>query len=132
MWENREAGQRQLKWYTPHGPSHFAAVETLLSHLLRANRFEEFSEYERFLLVASAWLHDIGMLRGVLPEDDDRMPGDERIRDQHHIRSEKYLQRRYRDVGVKEQEVTALSLLARFHRRHQSPGRSRAATSSLW
>lgn len=107
---------RQLKWFTPHGEMHCRAVETMLHRLIPGKRHKKLSEDEKFFLLASAWLHDIGMLRGLLKEDEKGL-SDSQIRDDHHIRSEKYLARDYHAVGVKEPEREAFGLLARFHRR---------------
>lgn len=48
--------------YTPHDVAHCQKVEELLYELIPADRMKDLlSEEERFLLIASAWLHDIGM-----------------------------------------------------------------------
>lgn len=116
--EFHEAKQKisQPKWFTPHGDSHCEAVERLLHQLLPENLYLKITENERFFLLASAWLHDIGMLKGIFGEDDETAR-DEKIRDEHHLRSEKFLINNYPDVGIKESEKEAFGILARFHRR---------------
>jgi HD superfamily phosphohydrolase YqeK len=44
-------------------PDHCRAVENLIFKLIP--HFEKLKEEERFCLLASAWLHDIGMLPSV-------------------------------------------------------------------
>ena len=105
----------QLKWYTPHGVDHCEAVEKILHRLVPEEKHEELTEDEKFFLLASAWLHDIGMLRGVISGDENR--SDDEIRENHHIRSEQYILNNYHQIGVLETEATAFSLLARYHRR---------------
>ena len=105
----------QLKWFTPHGVAHCNAVEDIIHQLIPVERHRKLSESEKFFLLASAWLHDIGMLRGTFI--DDKGHSDDEIRDNHHSRSEKYIINNYRQVGVDESEATAFGYLARFHRR---------------
>lgn len=57
-----------IAFYTPHGPEHFKAVEDNLHKLIPDEASESLDEKERFFLLASAWLHDIGMFRSVARE----------------------------------------------------------------
>jgi len=104
-----------LKHFTPHGEEHCRAVEDNIHRLIPGLKHKELSEAEKFFLLSSSWLHDIGMLREIY--HDDIETNEERIRDLHHVRSEKYIVDRYRDVGVYETEAHAFGLLARYHRR---------------
>lgn len=115
LYEVHEESSPQSPHYTPHGAAHCRAVEDLLHHLIPGSKHEELSEDEKFFLLASAWLHDLGMICGILPGDDDRDA--EQIREEHHVRSEKYLASSYSEVGVKEYEKSALGLLSLYHRR---------------
>ncbi len=105
----------QVKWFTPHGAIHYQAVEDLLHQLIPGNLHKGFTEDEKFFLLGSAWLHDVGMLRGIMGEEDNVT--DDQIREKHHARSEEYIVRNYDEVGVEEPEKEAFGLLARFHRR---------------
>lgn len=106
----------QVKWFTPHGDTHCKAVEDLLHQLIPENRHECLTEDEKFFLLGSAWLHDIGMTRGIMGEEKETIT-DEQIRDGHHLRSAQFIISNYRAVGVEESEKEAFGLLARFHRR---------------
>jgi len=64
MW--KRPYEKPLAYYTTHGPSHSYAVENLIYKLIPG--FINLREEERFYLLASAWLHDIGMLRSVANE----------------------------------------------------------------
>jgi translation initiation factor 2B subunit (eIF-2B alpha/beta/delta family) len=107
----------QLKWFTPHGKEHCEAVENILHQLIPEDCEENLTEDEKFFLLASAWLHDIGMLRGIFGEEENI--SDNEIRENHHSRSEKYITRKYDEVGVKESEKEVFGLMARFHRRRE-------------
>lgn len=116
----------QLKWFTPHGPEHCKAVENNLYDLMPVPHFsddkvksdkstsnERLSEIEWFFLIISAWLHDLGMIKG----SKDSKKEDEEIRDDHHTRSEKYIAEHYAKLHIFENEAPILGLLAFYHRR---------------
>lgn len=107
---------QQIKWFTPHGDSHCQAVEDLIHQLIPGNRHTFLTEDEKFFLLASAWLHDIGMIRGIMGDELESIK-DEQIREEHHRRSEQFIIRNYRQVGIEEPEKEAFGMLARFHRR---------------
>ena len=115
VWASTENTKRQMKWYTPHGREHFRQVERYMHRLIPGDRHRELGEYEKFLLLASAWLHDLGMLRGILPGDSNI--SDEELRENHHIRTGTYLGENHAFVAVEDTEVTAFAHLAKFHRR---------------
>lgn len=106
----------QVKWFTPHGAPHCQAVEDLLHHLIPDELYCQLTEDERFFLLSSAWLHDIGMIRGIMGEELESVT-DEQIREEHHTRSEQFIIRNYREIGVEEPEKEAFGLLSRYHRR---------------
>lgn len=103
------------KWYTPHDINHCKSVENYLHRLLPDQHYKSLSEYERFFLLASAWLHDIGMLP-IFDKDDKDKPSEE-IRSNHHIRSEQYINANFAEIGLLEYEANILGVIARFHRR---------------
>lgn len=112
---NTKEKELHLKHFTPHGEDHCRAVEDILHRLIPGNMHKRLSEAEKFFLLSSAWLHDVGMLRGIFYNDDDI--SDEKIRDSHHDRSAKYITCNYSEVGVNQTEEGAFSLLAFYHRR---------------
>ena len=108
-----------LRWYTPHGIPHYEAVEQNIRQLIPPKKVKDLTELERFFLLISAWVHDIGMIKGLMSEDrsitdDDR---EKEIRDTHHLRSEKYIVENFNRLAIKEEEATAFALLSKFHRR---------------
>ena len=108
-----------LRWYTPHGIPHYEAVEQNIRQLIPNNKIKDLTELERFFLLVSAWVHDIGMIKGLM-SDDENIADDNRekeIRDSHHFRSEKYIIEDYNNLEINEEEATAFALLAKFHRR---------------
>ncbi len=105
-----------LPHYTPHGISHLQAVEDNLHLLLPGKTHESFTYGEKFFLLGSAWLHDLGMLKGIFNNDPETISIKD-IRDRHHIRSEKFIIEYWQRCGLKEFEASTFALLARFHRR---------------
>lgn len=59
--------------YTPHDAMHSLKIEEILSKLLPDDDNkaidDTFSEAEKFLLLAAVWLHDIGMIPDLLPDN---------------------------------------------------------------
>jgi len=114
----------QLKWYTPHGESHYLAVENRIFELIPSESndpsdekppYMQLTESERFFLLTSAWIHDIGMIRGIFSNDE--LLNDDQIREDHHIRSEKFIVNNYSSLSIEEKEAVVFGLLARYHRR---------------
>ncbi len=115
---NQNHDNEPLAFYTPHGPKHFEMVEDNFHKLIPdddATRHLE--EEERFYLLASAWLHDIGMYRSVAREVWQSDLDDNEIRERHHITSAKYLVSNFTCCGVKEIDKDFLATLCLYHRR---------------
>jgi len=112
--------KKTLPFYTPHGVDHSRAVEDLIHKLIPDERYKELTEKERFLLLASAWLHDIGMLPAVAEEFRPALCGKpQEIRNYHHELSERYIVEHYARVGVDEFDKDVLGKLCRFHRKRE-------------
>jgi hypothetical protein len=122
----------QLKWFTIHGSEHSKALENTLYNLIpmpsepqngKLNYYlngcefakrEQLTESERFFLIVSAWLHDLGMIR---QPDKDKELTDEQIRDNHHSRSEKYIAEKFSTFHLTDGEASLLGIMAFYHRR---------------
>lgn len=109
----------QLAGYTPHGPEHMSRVEHILHRLIPNKEVENLKMCERFYLLASAWLHDVGMLRGINGDSERDLSkyDDETIRKNHHKRAEKFIVNHFSRLDVDNKDAQALGLLALFHRR---------------
>jgi hypothetical protein len=115
-----------LAYFTPHDTRHCETVENTLHDLIPKlsnpednkdwSPRESFSDGERFFLLGSAWLHDVGNYR-IFEGDDKRKDAD--IRDEHHIRSERFIVNNWVRCGLREHEAPAFGLLARYHRRRE-------------
>ena len=114
--------------YPPHGPSHCEKVEVKLNQLLPDEKSEKLSEEERFLLLASVWLHDIGMhpeLRDVFPNDPRAVVGDDALREwekdtlrpTHADRSATFIKRKASELGLTSRESDLLATICRNHRK---------------
>ena len=128
--EVREAVKRlycenELKWgplpfYTPHGAEHNIAVEDLLHRLLPEKYYQDLNMRERFYLLASAWLHDLGMLKMVAKEVWPReYLEDAEIRKRHHRTTEKFIIEYYARCGLREVDKEFLSKLCLYHRKQE-------------
>ncbi len=113
--EHKKSKAPELKWFTPHGEEHYKNVEMRLMQLLP--ECNDLSVNEKFFLLTSAWIHDLGMIKGIL--DGDEQLDSYEIRDKHHIRSEQYIVKNHEFLDIEETEKEAFAMLARYHRRRE-------------
>ncbi|ATW24292.1 HD domain-containing protein [Candidatus Formimonas warabiya] len=120
IYEQNKETNADPPYYTPHGPDHCKAVEGFIHRLIPDYTHEKLLEEERFYLLASAWLHDLGMLRSVA---EDVWKGesltDAEIRKRHHETSEKFIIEQYKRCGIDEADKIFISKLCRYHRRQE-------------
>ncbi len=110
----------ELPFYTPHGPTHCQAVEDLIHRLIPNESYLQLYEKERFFLLASAWLHDLGMEKTVARDVWQKHLDPLEIRKRHHITSARYITSQNKRCGVEEQDKEFLSQLCRFHRKQEN------------
>lgn len=117
LWKNHKLPHY---FFTPHDTSHSEGVIKCIEKLI-PNPFDSFKEKEYFLLLASAWLHDIGMIPGLFPDDLKTTNKKEylRIRDEHHNRSKEYITEHSDDFGLSAHEAKIIGLISKYHRRRE-------------
>lgn len=101
-------------YHTEHGGDHSARIIENLDRLLANGAIKKLNELEAFILLCSAWLHDIGY---VVNEKNGKNLTDEEIQDQHHELSEYFIMKHYAVLGL-EDKPTA-SLIARICASHR-------------
>lgn len=108
-----------LPFYTPHGPAHYQAVEDLIHKLISGYNYKKLALKERFYLLASAWLHDLGMLPYVcsIVYKTEFPFSETEIRKRHHITSEKFIVGNWFDLKIDESDKEILGKLSRYHRK---------------
>jgi len=122
-WKNA----RRLYPYPPHDCTHSIWVEDILYRLLpdAEELKEKLSPDEVFLLLASVWLHDIGMIPelfdGEEPPRGDEVTKerDSKVREEHAERSERYVGNNCNILGLFEGECDALMKICKFHRHRE-------------
>jgi hypothetical protein len=113
----------ELPYFTPHGRKHCQEIVNILHKLIPKEHFSKLSMKERFYLLTSAWLHDLGMLPLVYKEIyNDENPNDHLndIRKNHHKISEKYIVNNWAKLQISEDDKELLGKLCRFHRRSEN------------
>ncbi|CAD6492035.1 MAG: Putative methylthioribose-1-phosphate isomerase [Candidatus Argoarchaeum ethanivorans] len=108
----------ELKYYTLHDHRHSERVEWQLYELLPDKDFKKLKPEERFLLLASAWLHDIGMIRDLFGDKDKKLTEIE-VRETHQDRSERYINSKdiWPVLGLRPEETTPLGIICQYHRK---------------
>jgi len=114
------------KYFTLHGIDHSHAIISVLNDLVDGIRPEnELAKEEIFQLLASAYLHDVGML---IPDDNDEKKAEtigtpethfikeDVIRKEHHKRSGNYIIKYANDLDFDHVEKECVRLICEGHR----------------
>jgi len=108
--------------FTSHGPDHSKNLIRKLEKLIPESEWKKFSCLEIFLLLYSAWIHDVGMV-----DYDNRLPNctneEERekirkkIRENHSERSYKWITEteNHRRLGLNAQLARLIGKICKFH-----------------
>lgn len=107
-------------FFTPHDTSHSEGVIRCINKLV-PDPLKNLTQNEYFLLLASAWLHDIGMIPGICDDDPEIITKEYylKIREKHHIRSKNYIIENSGLLGITADEAKIIGLLSKFHRRRE-------------
>ncbi|MCG6961896.1 MAG: hypothetical protein LJE95_01350 [Acidobacteria bacterium] len=125
MIEREAALQPPLPFFTPHGIEHHEHVENRIHELIPLESYSQLEARERFYLLASAWLHDVGMLRSVANLYFGREAHVEEIRKLHHDIGRWYIINHFAECGLRERDRFFLAQLAFYHRKQEDLGRCR-------
>lgn len=112
--------------YTSHDISHSERILEKFNFLIPDSLFEKINSYELYFLIASTYLHDIGMVN--LPDfaepefekltDENKKKLQEIIRERHHLRSETYCIEKYKDFLIGDPHQAAIiGRICRGHRK---------------
>lgn len=123
LWKGRSI----QGYFTLHDSSHSEGVECALYKLIRLD--SEFIPIDGisildsddwFLLIAAAWIHDIGMLPKILQNDEingETLEDFESAREKHHLRSGQYINENFQLLGLTSTERDHLSVICEYHRK---------------
>ena len=120
--------QETFPFYTEHDIRHSERVIQVLDSYIPDPLKDLFSELELFFLLASVYLHDVGMQR-FAPQIEEKIsnclsscvntcPSDDEIRENHHLRSEVYITKCYTDLSI--QDVHQANIIGRICRGHRN------------
>ena len=115
------------KHYTLHGMDHYSAVISVLNKLVDGiNPGSELTIHEIFYLLASVYLHDVGMLISHSDDEDKAkeisaqrgklFTKEDLIRDKHHLRSGKYVREHAGDLKLDHVEAGYVKSICEGHR----------------
>jgi translation initiation factor 2B subunit (eIF-2B alpha/beta/delta family) len=115
-----ENKNEDLPHFTPHGEMHCHAVEKIIYQITYSKSKDvlvKLTEKERFCLVASAWLHDLGMLPSIFRVVYPNLTATPSvIREKHHETTAHFLVEYYRRCGVEEEDKELLAEICFYHR----------------
>ncbi len=99
----------KFPYYTPHDFTHSLNVEENLNWIVLDKIKEALHSYEIFFLILGAWFHDIGMIGS---EQEDPIE----VRRIHHLRSEKVINEKCKELLLNNEEAIILGKICRGHR----------------
>ena len=99
--------------YARPGDSLVQKVEEMLFSLIPTDRRNQLLEEEWFHLLASTWLHDIGMILDLFGRSEDF----KKVRDTHHERSAEYIAQNRDTLGLTPHEAFIIAQICRYHRK---------------
>jgi hypothetical protein len=98
-------------FFTDHSVQHCHRITKIIdSILLQNNKTDLLSEIERYILRCSILLHDIGMQSNIGIQDSFQR------RDIHHLKSSEIINDQWERIGLIEQFVPIIALVAKGHR----------------
>lgn len=109
--------------YTIHDIRHSEKVLENLGWIVSDSLKERLNIYEIYFIVAGAYLHDIGMvdfpeLREELKEFDEREQLANHIRENHHLRSEEFIIKQYKELAIEDpHQAEIIGRICRGHRK---------------
>lgn len=109
--------------YTSHTIEHKDTVVKNLNYILSEKVQKKINIYEKYFLISSIYLHDIGMAKLDGLENDLKNPSNIKehanfIRDNHHLRSEEFINKKYQSLGIMDvHQARIIGLLCRGHRK---------------
>lgn len=125
LWKK---GELYHVYYTLHGLDHSNSVIAILEELVDGlNPADGLNETEIFCLLSAALLHDVGMVLKY-PDDEERAARkselkkrpysvQDLIRDEHHIRSGRYITEHSKELKLDHREAECIKLIVKGHRK---------------
>lgn len=90
--------QIHIPYFTAHGVQHADGVIEQLSNMIPNEVLKEMDDIEVFILLCSAWLHDIGLLVNV--DKNGKRLSNEEVRDRHHELSRDLIMKKHNQLGL--------------------------------
>ena len=124
LWAN---GDQINPHFTLHGPHHSKQVERIIGHILGPEHNEHhdvsriLDQRQLLYLLASAWLHDVGMIcpateEEIVAAEECCLTLEEWIRAQHHIRSFAYVVSHSGALRLADTEAQHIGRICQAHR----------------
>lgn len=112
--------QTHTPHFTDHGITHCENVISNLARMIPADVIEKMDEYEIFLLLCGAWLHDIGML---VKKEGENLG---QVRATHHHRGRQLIRKGLTKIGLTDDERYVVGEMAYYHRKTEDLGNVKA------
>ena len=112
--------QMHIKYWTEHGKPHSERVVQQLARMIPQDMPKKLNSCELFVLLCSAWLHDIGYLTN--KDISGRKLTDPEIQDRHHELSRDLINKLYEELGLEKDVAELVADVCFCHRRRVNIG----------
>ena len=110
--------------YTNHDNNHLENVEEYANSMIPNDIKKSMPAEEIYFLLSGIWLHDIGMVPANEEEldeyekenKDNREKYRDNIRKLHHVRSDNFIKKYYKELGLNKLEARIIGQIAKGHR----------------
>lgn len=113
--------------YTIHDARHSQSVEDAICKLIPEAKYSALSEEERFYLLSSAWLHDIGMIPDLFGRKDDY----QEVRQNHHRRCVRFVDKERQALGLDYPEAKIIGEICRYHTKSENIAKCEATFGNI-
>lgn len=111
--------QIHIPYFTGHGVQHAEGIIQQLDSMIPDEVLENMNSIEVFVLLCSAWLHDIGLLKNV--DKDERRLSTQEVRDRHHELSRDLIKEKHNELGLTHSRIAeVIAEVSYCHRRRVS------------
>lgn len=104
-------------WSLFHNVLHNIKVENSLYELIPIEKLGKIKDIEWFCLLASVWLHDIGMILGLFGGESYSDDFAINLRNEHHKRTVRYIEENRNTLGLAIKESSIIENICKYHRK---------------
>lgn len=108
-------------WHNFHNHLHNLQVETAIYDIIPEEKRNRINEHDWFCLIASIWLHEVGMIIGILDNDKKKYKKNKEefinnVRNSHQNRAISYIKKAKNVLKINNAEFDVIKIICQSHR----------------